>query len=166
MAQEVFSAAADPKVFPEMGLEPWAPLKVYARVPNARVTKDGIFDYATEQYVPVRFFNYVEKKVTNPVTGAKTPQYVKFNQNSGFNHTEEFAELELRPLPGLTITPGFKHVDFNLDVTAFQDRRVREAMLRAILTQREGSPISVTLLSSDMGKLYVALAQAIERLRT
>jgi hypothetical protein len=41
-----------------------------------------------------------------------------------------------------------------------------EAMLRAILTQREGSPISVTLLSSDMGKLYVALAQAIERLRT
>src|SRR3546814_15987678 len=41
-----------------------------------------------------------------------------------------------------------------------------EAMLRAILTERDGSPIGVTLLSSDMGKLYVALAQAIERLRT
>ncbi|HVJ01255.1 MAG TPA: hypothetical protein VM662_03680 [Sphingomonas sp.] len=41
-----------------------------------------------------------------------------------------------------------------------------EAMLRHILTQREGSPLGVTLLSSDMGKLYVALAQAIERLRT
>ncbi|MGL4312703.1 MAG: hypothetical protein ACRCSO_01810 [Sphingomonas sp.] len=41
-----------------------------------------------------------------------------------------------------------------------------EAMLRAILAQRDGSPIGVTLLSSDMGKLYVALAQAIERLRT
>jgi hypothetical protein len=40
-----------------------------------------------------------------------------------------------------------------------------EAMLRAILTQRDGSPLGVTLLSSDMGKLYVALAQAIERLR-
>ncbi len=34
--------------------------------------------------------------------------------------------------PGLT----FEHVDFNLDVPAFQDRRVREAMLRAI--DREG----------------------------
>ncbi len=40
-----------------------------------------------------------------------------------------------------------------------------ESMLRGILTQPEGSSISVTLLSSDMGKLYVALAQAIERLR-
>ena len=41
-----------------------------------------------------------------------------------------------------------------------------EAMLRTILSQRDGSPLGVTLLSSDMGKLYVALAQAIERLRT
>ncbi|HVI98760.1 MAG TPA: hypothetical protein VM657_06815 [Sphingomonas sp.] len=41
-----------------------------------------------------------------------------------------------------------------------------EAMLRAILNERDGSPLGVTLLSSDMGKLYVALAQAIERLRT
>jgi hypothetical protein len=41
-----------------------------------------------------------------------------------------------------------------------------EAMLRAVLAQRDGSPLGVTLLSSDMGKLYVALAQAIERLRS
>ena len=41
-----------------------------------------------------------------------------------------------------------------------------EAMLRNILATRDGSPLSVTLLSSDTGKLYVALAQAIERLRT
>lgn len=41
-----------------------------------------------------------------------------------------------------------------------------EAMLRGVLSTRDGSAISVTLLSSDIGKLYVALAQAIERLRT
>lgn len=40
-----------------------------------------------------------------------------------------------------------------------------EAMLRQILVLRDGSPMGVTLLSSDMGKLYVMLAQAIERLR-
>ena len=40
-----------------------------------------------------------------------------------------------------------------------------EAMLRRVLADRDGSPLGVTMLSSDMGKLYVALAQAIERLR-
>jgi hypothetical protein len=40
-----------------------------------------------------------------------------------------------------------------------------ESMLRRILADRDGSPLGVTILSSDMGKLYVALAQAIERLR-
>ena len=41
-----------------------------------------------------------------------------------------------------------------------------EAMLRRVLADREGTTMGVTLLSSDMGKLYVALAQAIDRLRT
>jgi hypothetical protein len=38
-------------------------------------------------------------------------------------------------------------------------------MLRLLIGARDGSAISVTLLSSDIGKLYVALAQAIDRLR-
>ena len=41
-----------------------------------------------------------------------------------------------------------------------------EAMLRQVLSARDGQAMGVTLLSSDMGKLYVALAQAIERLRS
>ena len=40
-----------------------------------------------------------------------------------------------------------------------------EAMMRVLLSTRDGNAICVTLLSSDVGKLYVALAQAIERLR-
>jgi hypothetical protein len=40
-----------------------------------------------------------------------------------------------------------------------------EAMLRQLLSTRDGHALGVTVLSSDMGKLYVALAQAIERLR-
>ncbi|WP_340264404.1 coiled-coil domain-containing protein [Sphingobium mellinum] len=40
-----------------------------------------------------------------------------------------------------------------------------ESMLRIILTARDGNALGVAILSSDMGKLYVALAQAIERLR-
>lgn len=40
-----------------------------------------------------------------------------------------------------------------------------EAMLRTMLSTRDGHALGVTLLSSDMGKLYVTLAQAIQRLR-
>ncbi len=65
MAQEAYLAAGDLKRFPEQlreGLRPWSPLKVYARVPFFAPTKEKtIFDYATDKYVPIRFFDYVNK---------------------------------------------------------------------------------------------------------
>jgi LmbE family N-acetylglucosaminyl deacetylase len=62
IAQEVFQAAGDPKVFPEQlkdGLQPWQPLAVYGMVPFAPVTEKGMFDYATGKWAPARFHNYV-----------------------------------------------------------------------------------------------------------
>jgi hypothetical protein len=38
-----------------------------------------------------------------------------------------------------------------------------EAMLRRVLAERDGGMIAVTLMSSDMGKLYAALAQVDRR---
>uniref|UniRef100_UPI0035C9482C TonB-dependent receptor n=1 Tax=uncultured Sphingomonas sp. TaxID=158754 RepID=UPI0035C9482C len=76
-------------------------------------------------------FNYVEKAVTAPPTGLNpgqvTPLYVKFNQKSRGDHTEEFAELELRPIEGLKITPGFKHVDFGRKIDALYNQTTRYA---------------------------------------
>ena len=40
-----------------------------------------------------------------------------------------------------------------------------EAMLRRVLAERDGGMMAVTLMSSDMGKLYAALSQALERRR-
>jgi predicted nucleic acid-binding Zn-ribbon protein len=40
-----------------------------------------------------------------------------------------------------------------------------EAMLRRVMAERDGGIIAVTLMSSDMGKLYAALSQAIEKRR-
>jgi LmbE family N-acetylglucosaminyl deacetylase len=79
MAQEVFVAAGDPKVFPEQiaeGLMPWSPVKVYARVPFFSVSAKGMFDYATNKYAPVRFYNYVTKEWTNeaPKTNVTIPE--------------------------------------------------------------------------------------------
>ena len=37
-----------------------------------------------------------------------------------------------------------------------------ESMLRRVMAERDGGMIAVTLMSSDMGKLYAALAQAVD----
>jgi LmbE family N-acetylglucosaminyl deacetylase len=73
IAQEAFKAAGDPDVFPDQiaaGLQPWQPLKVYARSPFGRIDEKGMYDYATNQYVPARFENYVTGKVTRTVPKA------------------------------------------------------------------------------------------------
>ncbi len=71
--------------------------------------------------------NYAEKAVKNPVTSAATPANIKFDQDSHTNHSELFTELELRPLPGLTVTPGFKHVDFERRINAAYNQTTRYA---------------------------------------
>jgi LmbE family N-acetylglucosaminyl deacetylase len=67
IAQEVFNAAGDPKIFPELtaeGILPWQPLKVFARVPSQSISEKGLFDYATNQYTEVRFKNYATGEET------------------------------------------------------------------------------------------------------
>ncbi|MDP9052144.1 MAG: PIG-L family deacetylase, partial [Acidobacteriota bacterium] len=68
--QEAFKVAGDPNVFPDQGLPPWQPLKVYARSPFGRIDAQGMFDYATSQYVPAHFHNYVTGKVAETVPKA------------------------------------------------------------------------------------------------
>ena len=79
MAQEAFAAAGDPNQFPEQireGLRPWTPLKVYARVPSFAVTPKGMYDYAIDKFVPVRFFNYLDKtwSDTKPSVDVEIPE--------------------------------------------------------------------------------------------
>ncbi len=80
MAQEVYNAAGDPNMFPEQmkeGLRPWKPLKVYTRVPFFAPTKENmIYDYATDKYVPIRFFDYVNKTWISgtPTTNVSIPE--------------------------------------------------------------------------------------------
>ncbi len=93
MAQEVFNAAADPSRFPEQiraGLRPWAPLKVYARVPFFAPTKDNtIYDYATDKYVPIRFRNYVDGTWINerPPTNLELKEG-DFNPTAGLTYLQ------------------------------------------------------------------------------
>jgi LmbE family N-acetylglucosaminyl deacetylase len=65
LAQEVFNAAGDPKMFPEQiaaGLLPWTPLKEYARTPFLRTSEKGLYDYATHRWGPVGVQNHITGK--------------------------------------------------------------------------------------------------------
>ncbi|MFP5248971.1 MAG: PIG-L family deacetylase, partial [Acidobacteriota bacterium] len=68
MNQEAYKDAGDPSVCPNQiaeGLLPWTPLKVYARVPSFSISPKGMYDYATDHWAPVRFFDYVTGQWTN-----------------------------------------------------------------------------------------------------
>jgi LmbE family N-acetylglucosaminyl deacetylase len=63
--EEAFKAAGDPATCPDQiaaGLRPWSPLKVYARVPFFPASSKGIFDYATNKWAPVHFYDYVARQ--------------------------------------------------------------------------------------------------------
>ena len=73
IAQEVFKAAGDPKVFPDQlkdGLQPWQPLAVYSMVPFAPIKDGKMFDYATGKWAPARFKNYVTGEWTEGALSA------------------------------------------------------------------------------------------------
>jgi LmbE family N-acetylglucosaminyl deacetylase len=121
IAQEVFTAAGDPKVFPDQiqaGLRPWTPLKVYARVPNYSIGKDGIFDYATGKWAPVRFYNYVTKQWSSsaPATNVQVKEgsydpllgrtYIQISrQGWGFQKTQNGG--------GYVVLPGEVNSDYH-----------------------------------------------------
>jgi len=84
IAQEVFKAAADPKVFPDqlkpvseggLGLTVWQPLAVYGMIPFAPISGGKMFDYATGKQAPAEFRNYVTGEVLHgePSTDATMP---------------------------------------------------------------------------------------------
>ena len=65
MAQEVFNAAGDPKMFPDQikaGLLPWSPVKTYGRVPVFRTSEKGMYDYANHTWGAVGVTNHVTGK--------------------------------------------------------------------------------------------------------
>lgn len=103
----------------------------------------------------------VAKILSNDVTDAAWQAYLKGDRGV-------FTRRAVRLLDAGESREVLRHYESDPEFRAQVGRYIHdfEAMLRHVLATREGSMIAVTLLSSDMGKLYVALAQAIERLRT
>lgn len=102
----------------------------------------------------------VTKLLSKEVTDTEWAAYLKGDRGI-------FTRRAVRLLDAGEVREILLEYDNNSEFREHVNRYIHdfETMLRGVLATRDGSAISVTLLSSDIGKLYVALAQAIERLR-
>src|SRR5271155_4961967 len=167
IAQEVFTAAGDPAVFPDQikaGMRPWNPLKVYARVPNYSIGKEGIFDYATGKWAPVRFYNYVTKEwsTTAPSTNVVVPEgtydpllgrtYVQISrQGWGFQKTQNGG--------GYVVLPGEVNSDYHRYGSRVKSAETESSFFDGVDTSLVGI---ATLAHGDAGFLKTGL-QAINQ---
>src|SRR5271163_2027860 len=162
IAQEVFTAAGDPKVFPDQikaGLRPWNPWKVYARVPNYSLGKEGMFDYATGKWAPVRFYNYVTKEwsTTAPSTNVVVPEgtydpllgrtYFQIaRQGWGFQKTQNGG--------GYIVLPGEVNTDYHRYGSRVKSAETESSFFDGVDTSLVGI---ATLAHGDAGFLKTGL---------
>ncbi|WP_336972421.1 hypothetical protein [Sphingobium aromaticiconvertens] len=102
----------------------------------------------------------VAKLMSNDVTDASWAAYLKGDRGV-------FTRRAVKLLDAGESREIAAHYDADAEFRDHVNRYIHdfESMLRIILSARDGNALGVAILSSDMGKLYVALAQAIERLR-
>ena len=102
----------------------------------------------------------VSKILSNEVSDAAWAAYLKGDRGA-------FTRRAVRLLESGEAREIHRHYEEEPDFRDQVNRYIAdfETMLRAVLSSSGGNAVAITLLSSDMGKLYVALAQAIERLR-
>ena len=137
------------------------------RAASAREQFDGIDDEAFARRIALLTESLnsasidVAKILSNEVTDTAWAAYLKGDRGV-------FTRRAVRLLDNGEARIIANHYD---DEPEFRDHVNRyihdfESMMRVLLSTRDGNSIGVTLLSSDVGKLYVALAQAIDRLRS
>ena len=100
----------------------------------------------------------VQKVLSDEVDEKAWASYLKGNRGV-------FTRRAVRLLGGSEVRAIAAHAESDPEFEGSVNRYVHdfEAMLRRVLAERDGGMIAVTLMSSDMGKLYAALAQAVER---
>jgi hypothetical protein len=137
-----------------------------ARISNAREGFSGLDDdsFARQMVTLTESLNStaidVAKILSNEVTDTSWAAYLKGDRGV-------FTRRAVRLLDTNEAKTIATHYSEDAEFREHVNRYIHdfESMMRVLLSTRDGNAIGVTLLSSDVGKLYVALAQSIERLR-
>jgi hypothetical protein len=131
---------------------------------NQRMEAASKEDFARRSALLIESLNSlaidIGKVMTNEVSDVAWASYLKGDRTI-------FARRAVRLLDSGDVRAIQRHYDGDADFREGVNRYVHdfEAMIRRVMADRDGGPMAVTLLSSDIGKLYAALAQAIDRLR-
>jgi hypothetical protein len=100
----------------------------------------------------------VGKILSDEIDDKAWDSYIKGNRGV-------FTRRAVRMIGGTETRALKAHFESDLEFQRSVNRYIAdfEAMLRRVLAERDGGTIAVTLMSSDMGKLYAALAQIDRR---
>jgi hypothetical protein len=160
------SAAATQKITTQLSELDEMTTSIEQRISETRGGFDGIDDdsFARRMVLLTESLNStaidVAKILSNEVTDTSWAAYLKGDRGV-------FTRRAVRLLDAGEARAIADHYGEDNEFREHVNRYIHdfEAMMRVLLSTRDGNAIGVTLLSSDVGKLYVALAQAIERLR-
>lgn len=72
-----------------------------------------------------RFVADYRQKAGSASNGIVAPQNEEYDQNTGWNQYQPFVDLELRPTDKLTITPGFKWVNWQIGISTLANQKTR-----------------------------------------
>jgi hypothetical protein len=102
----------------------------------------------------------VQKILSDEVDEKAWGSYLKGNRGV-------FTRRAARLIGGSEARPLAQHYETDGEFRHAVDRFVHdfEAMLRRMTAERDGGPIAVTMMSSDIGKLYAALSPVVDRRR-
>jgi LmbE family N-acetylglucosaminyl deacetylase len=148
MAQEVFKAAGDPKMFPDQikeGLLPWSPVKTYGRVPFFRVSAKGMYDYANHTWGPVGVTNHFTGKWEDgrPSVTVSIPSGA-FDQVMGQTYSQVSREglgfqRSQNGGPGVPL-PGAQMSDYHRFGSTIESKDSEENFSMALILLWEASP--------------------------
>jgi iron complex outermembrane recepter protein len=81
-----------------------------------------------QTYADSRLYNDPKKPasvVAAPTSAPYNGGFYEYDEHSNWDQYQPFVELELRPIDGLTITPGFKYVDWSRSVAAPLEQKTK-----------------------------------------
>jgi len=88
----------------------------------------GCNPWHDQTFADSRLYNSTSKPSTIVATPTSRPfggGFFEYQEHSGWDQYEPFIELELKPLPDLTITPGFKYVSWDHSVNAPLEQKTK-----------------------------------------